>query len=193
MYLFCTPDNTTPIPVLSCVITSFQLNRRLTPLKLFHLGVSTHGWGHSHGANWSLTPESTCPHDWILLLFVPITPPNQPTLPQPLARRPSTPYYRSTLLDAPRLRPLGLTKLSKDTLSFDRGPPRGNRNHLSLCFDNICFSCPKPSENRKRNLWKGDFEGMERHHCLQNWDTMLVGDIETKWLGLKTVLLDPIE
>ncbi len=40
-------------------------------------------------------------------------------------------------------------------------------------------------------MWKGDFEGMKHH--LQNWDTMLVGDSETKWLGFKTVLLDLFE
>ncbi len=28
---------------------------------------------------------------------------------------------------------------------------------------------------------------------LRNWDTMLVGDIETKWLGFKTILLDLVE
>ncbi len=38
--------------------------------------------------------------------------------------------------------------------------------------------------------WKGNFEGMRHHLNLQNWDMILVGDVETKWLGFKTVLLD---
>ncbi len=78
-------------------------------------------------------------------------------------------------------------------LSFDRWPPLGKSDHLSLCFDYVCFSCPNPSENRKHNLWKGDFEGMKHHLHLQNWDTMPVGEIETKWLGFKTALLDLVE
>ncbi len=88
---------------------------------------------------------------------------------------------------------LVFTKLPEDILSFERGPQLGNTDHLSLCFDYVCFTCPNPSENRKRNLWKGDFEGMKRHLHLQNWDTMPVGDIETKWLGSTAVLLDHVE
>ncbi len=42
-------------------------------------------------------------------------------------------------------------------------------------------------------MWKGDFEGMRRHLHLQDWDLMLVGDIETKWLRFKAVLLDLVE
>ncbi len=61
---------------------------------------------------------------------------------------------------------LVFTKLSEDILSFDREPPLVNSDHLWLYSDYVCFSCPNPSGNRKRNLWKGDFEGM-RHH-LQN-------------------------
>ncbi len=40
---------------------------------------------------------------------------------------------------------------------------------------------------------RSDFEGMRHHLHLQNWDMMLVGDIKTKWLGFKTVLLDLVE
>ncbi len=65
---------------------------------------------------------------------------------------------------------LVFTKLSEDILSFDREPPLGNSDHLSLYFDYVCFSCPNPSVNRKRNLWKGNFEGMRHHLHLQNWD-----------------------
>ncbi len=97
---------------------------------------------------------------------------------------------RSVLGSGENCLDLVFTKISEDILYFDRGPPFGNSDHLSLYFDNVCFSCPNPSENRKRNLWIGDFEGMKHHLYLQNWDTMLVGDIETKWLGFKTVLLD---
>ncbi len=86
-----------------------------------------------------------------------------------------------------------VTKLSEDILSSDREPPLGNGDHLSLYFDYVCFSCPNPSENRNRNLWKGNFEGMKHHLHLQNWDMMLVGDIEAKWLGFKKVLLDLVE
>ncbi len=75
---------------------------------------------------------------------------------------------------------------------FDRGPPLGNNDHLSLFFDYACFSCPSPSEQGKRNMWEGDFEGMKRHLHLQNSNTMLVGDIETKWLT-KTALLGLVE
>ncbi len=49
------------------------------------------------------------------------------------------------------------------------------------------------SEKRERSLWRGDFEGMKRHLLLQNWDTVLVGDIETKWIGFKMVLLGIVE
>ncbi len=76
---------------------------------------------------------------------------------------------------------------------FDRERPLGNSDQLSLYFDYVCFSCPNQSVNRKRNLWKGNFEGMRHHLHIQNWDMMLVGYIETKWLGFKTVLLDLIE
>ncbi len=58
---------------------------------------------------------------------------------------------------------LVFTKLPEDILSFNRGPQLGNTDHLSLCFDYVCFTCPNPNENRKRNLWKGDFEGMIHH------------------------------
>ncbi len=88
---------------------------------------------------------------------------------------------------------LVFTKLSGDKLSFDRGPPLGNRDHLSLCYDYVCLSWLNWSDNRNRNLRKGDFEGMKQNLHLQNWDTMLFGDIETKWLGFKTVLLDILE
>ncbi len=85
------------------------------------------------------------------------------------------------------------TKLSEDILSFDREPPLGSSDHLSLHFDYVCFSCPNPSGNRKRNLWKGNFEGIKHHLNLQIWDMILVGDIETKWLGFKAILLDLVE
>ncbi len=49
------------------------------------------------------------------------------------------------------------------------------------------------SEKRKHSFWKGDFEGMKCHLHLQNWDTVLVGDIETKWIGFKMVLLGIVE
>ncbi len=88
---------------------------------------------------------------------------------------------------------LVFTKLSEDILSFDRGPPLGNSDHLSLCYDYVCLSWPNSSKYRKRNLRKGDFEGMKHHLHLQNWDTMLVSDIETKWLGFKTILLELVE
>ncbi len=63
----------------------------------------------------------------------------------------------------------------------------------SIYFDYVCFSCPNLSENRKRNLWKGHFEGMKHHLHLPNRDMMLVGDIQIKWLGFNTVLLDLVE
>ncbi len=44
----------------------------------------------------------------------------------------------------------------------------------------MCFSCPNPTEDRKRNCWKGDFEGMRRNLQLQDWNLLLVGDTETK-------------
>ncbi len=34
---------------------------------------------------------------------------------------------------------------------------------------------------------------MRRHLHLQDWDLTLVGDIETKWLGFKAVLLDLVQ
>ncbi len=40
---------------------------------------------------------------------------------------------------------------------------------------------------------KGDFEGMKRYLHLQDGGLMLVGDIETKWLRFKAVLLDLVE
>ncbi len=42
-------------------------------------------------------------------------------------------------------------------------------------------------------MWKTDFKGMKHHLHLQNWDAMLVGDIETKWLGFKMALLYLVE
>ncbi len=42
-------------------------------------------------------------------------------------------------------------------------------------------------------MWKGDFEGMKCRLHLQNWDKKLVGDIDTRWLNFKTVLLDLVE
>ncbi len=74
------------------------------------------------------------------------------------------------------------TKTSEDVLSFDRG-------HLLICFD----FCTNPTYKRQRNVWKGDFEGMRRHLHLQDWDLTLVGDVETKWLRFKAILLDLIE
>ncbi len=94
---------------------------------------------------------------------------------------------RETCLD------LLFTKTSEDILSFDRGPPLGNSDRLSICFDYVCFSCVNPSYKRQRNIWKGEFEGMRRHLHLQDWDLMLVGDIETKWIRFKAVLLDLVE
>ncbi len=88
---------------------------------------------------------------------------------------------------------LVFTKLSEAILSIDREPPLGYSDHLSLCFDYVCFPCPNPSENRNRNLWTVNFEGIKHHIHLQNWDMRLVGEIETKWLGFKTVLLDLVE
>ncbi len=49
MYLLCTPDNTTLIPVLSsartlCAKILFQLSRRLWPSCHSDLGGSRHGW-----------------------------------------------------------------------------------------------------------------------------------------------------
>ncbi len=99
----------------------------------------------------------------------------------------SVPGQREACLD------MVFTKTSEDILSFDRGKPLGNSDHLSLCLDYLCFSCPSQTENRKSNLWKGDFEGMRRHLHLQDWDLMLVGDIETKWLWFKVVLPDLVD
>ncbi len=49
-------------------------------------------------------------------------------------------YQRENCLD------VVFTKLSEDILSFDREPPLGNSDHLSLYFHYVCFSY------RKRNL-----------------------------------------
>ncbi len=84
-------------------------------------------------------------------------------------------------------------KTAEDISSFDRGQPLGKSDHLPICFDYVCFSCAIPSYKRQLNKWKGDFEGMRRHLHLQDRDLMLVGDIETKWLRLKAVLLDLVE
>ncbi len=99
----------------------------------------------------------------------------------------SVPGQRETCLD------LVFTKISEDILSFDRGQPLGNSDHLSFCFDYVFFLCTHPSYKRQRNIWKGDFEGMRRQLHLQDWDLMLVGDIETKWLRFKAILLDLVE
>ncbi len=69
----------------------------------------------------------------------------------------------------------------------------GYSDHLSPFFDDACSSCLNTSENRKRNCGKERKKGKKRHLHFQNWDTMLVGEIEIKWLGLKTVLLDLVE
>ncbi len=87
---------------------------------------------------------------------------------------------------------LVFTKLSENVLTLIEG----HRLVIAIIYRLalfMCFSCPNPCENRNRNLWKGDFEGMKRHLHLQNWYTMLVGNIETKWLRFKTALLDLVE
>ncbi len=94
---------------------------------------------------------------------------------------------RETCLD------LVFTKTAEDILSFDRGQPLGNSDHLSICFDYVCFLCTNPSYKKQRNIWKGGFEGMRRHLHLQDWNLLLVGDIETKWLRFKAVLLVLVE
>ncbi len=55
----------------------------------------------SPGTNWSFTPESTCPHYWILLLPVPITPQNQPNLPWSPCRKALA--WRSSILSSQSL------------------------------------------------------------------------------------------
>ncbi len=74
----------------------------------------------------------------------------------------SVPGQGETCLD------LVFTKTSEDILSFDRGQPLGNGDHLSICFDYVCFSCTNPSYKRQRNIWKGDFEGMGLDASLQH-------------------------
>ncbi len=54
----------------------------------------------------------------------------------------SVPGQRETCLD------LVFTKTYEEILSFDRWHPLGNGDHLSLCFDYVCFSCPNPTDNR---------------------------------------------
>ncbi len=67
----------------------------------------------------------------------------------------------------------------------------GNSAHLSQFFDDVCSSCLNTIKKQKTQFVER--KGKKRHLHLQNWDTMLVGDIEIKWLGLKTVLLDLVE
>ncbi len=69
----------------------------------------------------------------------------------------SVPGQRDTCLD------LVFTNPSEDILPFDRGPSMENSDHLSICFDNVHFSCTNPSDKRHRNTWKSDFEGMRCH------------------------------
>ncbi len=98
------------------------------------------------------------------------------------------------LFGTPGVRIFKLTLSEYGHTIFDRGPPHGNTDHLSLFFDYACFSCPSPSEQRKRNMWEAcQIEGMKRHLQLQNPNTILVGDIETKWLTFKAALLDLVE
>ncbi len=75
---------------------------------------------------------------------------------------------------------LVFTRTSEDITFFARGRP------LYISYTNLI-------EQRKCSMWKGDFEGKKRHLHLQNWDIMLVGDIDTRWLTFKTVLLDLVE
>ncbi len=70
----------------------------------------------------------------------------------------SAPVQRENYFD------LVLIKTSVDILFF-------TESHycvMAQCFDNVCFCCTNPSERRKCNRWKGDFEGMKRHLHLQN-------------------------
>ncbi len=99
----------------------------------------------------------------------------------------SVPGQREICID------LVFTKTSEDILPFDRDQPLGNSDHLSICLDYVCSSCTNPGYKRQRNQWKGDFEGMGPHLHLQDWDLMLVGDIETKWLRFTAVLLDLVQ
>ncbi len=97
------------------------------------------------------------------------------------------PGQRETWLD------LVFTKTFEHILSFDRGQPFENSDHLLIYFDNVSFLCTNPCYTRQRNIWKGDFEGMRHQLHLQDWDLMLVGDIETKWLRFKAIVLDFVE
>ncbi len=87
---------------------------------------------------------------------------------------------RSVLGQGENCLDLVFTRASEDIISFDRGPP------LYISYINL-------NEKRKCSTWKGDFEGMKCRLHLQNWDKMLVGDIDTRWLTFKTVLLDLVE
>ncbi len=177
MYLLYTPDNTTPTPVLSCANTPSLLNRRLV--------LCEKNFTHPLIANMDMPMNSSMQEGlWLHLIALPCLTLFDSVL--------SVSFFLTifdSMLYFHRRLDVFFTKLSEDILCFDGGPPRGNSNHLTLCFDYVCFSCPNPSENRKRNMWKGDSEGMKRHLYHQNWETMLVGYIETKWFGFKTVLL----
>ncbi len=65
------------------------------------------------------------------------------------------------------------------------------RSFMDLVW--LRFSYTNPSYKRQRSIWKGYFEGMRRHLLLQDWDLMVIDDIETKWMLFKAVLQDPVE
>ncbi len=77
-------------------------------------------------------------------------------------------------------RDLVFTKTSEHILSIDWGQPLENSDHFSIYFDFVCFVCTNPSYKRQHNIWKDYFEGMGRHLHHQDWDSMLVGDIDSK-------------
>ncbi|BHF68944.1 hypothetical protein SprV_0301198500 [Sparganum proliferum] len=71
-------------------------------------------------------------------------------------------------------------------------PPLGRSDHLVLIWDYSLFYISHTSDQKRRNAWRGDFNGMRADLSGLDWNSLFTGNANDDWELFKNVLLQLI-
>ncbi|VDM05984.1 unnamed protein product [Schistocephalus solidus] len=133
------------------------------------------------GINWS-TVQSSCPKSTFDYVFL------QKTLKALLTQHVPFPTrtregQRANCLD------LVFTKTSGSIDEIISMPPLGRSDHVVLMWDYSLFSVAPAIEEKRRNVWRGNFHQMRADLTDINWTSMFSSTVNEDWESFRNVLL----
>uniref|UniRef100_A0A0X3PXH1 Reverse transcriptase domain-containing protein n=1 Tax=Schistocephalus solidus TaxID=70667 RepID=A0A0X3PXH1_SCHSO len=137
------------------------------------------------GINWS-TVQSSCPKSTFDYVFL------QKTLNALLTQHVPFPTrtregQRANCLD------LVFTKTSGSIDEIISMPPLGRSDHVVLMWDYSLFSVAPAIEEKRRNVWRGNFHQMRADITHINWTSIFSSTVNEDWESFRNVLLQLID